>query len=50
MQIGGADLTGAKQLSNYSAMDDVLTHVLMKVETHNHQRQFPLSPHRPAQA
>ncbi|MFZ3140642.1 phosphoribosylformylglycinamidine synthase [Polaromonas sp.] len=28
--------TGASSYQTYSAMDEVLTHVLMKVETHNH--------------
>jgi phosphoribosylformylglycinamidine synthase len=28
--------TGVTSYQNYSAIDDVLTHVLMKVETHNH--------------
>ena len=32
----GAANTGATSYQNYSATDDVLTHVLMKVETHNH--------------
>ncbi|MDB5744154.1 MAG: phosphoribosylformylglycinamidine synthase [Polaromonas sp.] len=32
----GADGAGASSYQTYSAMDDVLTHVLMKVETHNH--------------
>ena len=32
----GADVTGASSYQSYSAMDEVLTHVLMKVETHNH--------------
>ncbi|MEC5212489.1 phosphoribosylformylglycinamidine synthase [Polaromonas sp. CG_9.5] len=32
----GADGTGATSYQTYSASDDVLTHVLMKVETHNH--------------
>ena len=32
----GAAKTGAKSYQKYSATDDVLTHVLMKVETHNH--------------
>ncbi len=31
-----ADSTGATSYQSYSASDDVLTHVLMKVETHNH--------------
>jgi phosphoribosylformylglycinamidine synthase len=32
----GAGVTGEKSYQSYSAIDDVLTHVLMKVETHNH--------------
>jgi phosphoribosylformylglycinamidine synthase len=32
----GADSTGTSSYQSYSARDDVLTHVLMKVETHNH--------------
>ncbi|MDH6184687.1 phosphoribosylformylglycinamidine synthase [Polaromonas sp. CG_23.6] len=32
----GAGVTGASSYQSYSVMDDVLTHVLMKVETHNH--------------
>ncbi|MDB5779576.1 MAG: phosphoribosylformylglycinamidine synthase, partial [Polaromonas sp.] len=32
----GAREAGASSYQSYSAMDDVLTHVLMKVETHNH--------------
>ncbi len=32
----GAHKTGAGSYQKYSAADDVLTHVLMKVETHNH--------------
>ncbi len=32
----GASGTGATSYQTYSASDDVLTHVLMKVETHNH--------------
>ena len=32
----GADAAGATSYQSYSASDDVLTHVLMKVETHNH--------------
>ncbi|MEP6588840.1 MAG: phosphoribosylformylglycinamidine synthase, partial [Polaromonas sp.] len=32
----GAGGTGALSYQTYSAADDVLTHVLMKVETHNH--------------
>ncbi len=34
--VSGAGGTGASSYQSYSAMDDVLTHVLMKVETHNH--------------
>ena len=34
--VTGAGRTSASSYQSYSVMDDVLTHVLMKVETHNH--------------
>jgi phosphoribosylformylglycinamidine synthase len=34
--MSGAQNTGASSYQKYSESDDVLTHVLMKVETHNH--------------